>query len=214
MKDQDQKKYELLQNDTIQHNGKTLYRIKALISFGDIKAGNLGGYIQDECNLSHWGNAWVFNNARVYDNAIACDNARVADNARVFGNAWVYGNARVYDNAEVCDNARVYDKARVCGIARVYDNAKAFGNAWVCRSDFICKNAFISKESDVFSSNYVGRENGVLTVYKTENELYATRGCFNGTLDEFLQQSSEVHDERIHKEYKLLIEVARSRILG
>lgn len=190
MKNQDQKKYELLQNDTIQQNGKTLYRIKALISFGDIKAGKLGGYIEKEENLSHEGNAWV------------------SDNAKVFGKAKVYDNAIVYDDAEV------YGNARVCGKARVFGNARVCGTALVCRSDFICKNAFISKESDVFSASYVGRENGVLTVYKTENELYATRGCFVGPVEEFLQQSAKVHDEKTHREYQLLIEVARSRLLG
>ncbi|THA20655.1 hypothetical protein E5361_10110, partial [Histophilus somni] len=104
--------------------------------------------------------------------------------------------------------------ARVCGKARVFGNARVCGTALVCRSVFICKNAFISKESDVFSASYVGRENGVLTVYKTENELYATRGCFVGPVEEFLQQSAKVHDEKTHREYQLLIEVARSRLLG
>ena len=39
-----QKKYELLKNDTITAlNGKTLYRIKALINFDVVVAGSLGG---------------------------------------------------------------------------------------------------------------------------------------------------------------------------
>lgn len=42
------KKYELLKNDCINYKGRTLYRIKALKDFRNIKAGELGGYIENE----------------------------------------------------------------------------------------------------------------------------------------------------------------------
>lgn len=45
------KKYELTDN-TIEYNEKTLYQIKALKDFVDVKAGDLGGYIEKESNLS------------------------------------------------------------------------------------------------------------------------------------------------------------------
>lgn len=62
------KKYELTE-DTIQFCGKTLYRIKALRDFGDVEAGDLGGYIENENNLSQEDNAWVSGNAQVSGNA-------------------------------------------------------------------------------------------------------------------------------------------------
>ena len=52
------KKYELTEETKV-IDGKTLFRIRALRSFGDIKAGDLGGFIENERNLSHEGNAWV-----------------------------------------------------------------------------------------------------------------------------------------------------------
>ena len=157
-----QKKYELLKNDTITApNGKTLYRIKALIDFGVVLAGSLGGYIEKEDNLAHSGNAWVYGDALV------------SDNAQVYGDAQVYGNARVYGDALVSGN----------------DDLVWFSN--------------------------VGTEQGTLTVYKSKDDsLLATRGCFNGTVDEFLAKSAKVHNERIKREYRLLIEVAKSRLLG
>ena len=163
-----QKKYELLKNDTITApNGKTLYRIKALIDFGVVLAGSLGGYIEKEDNLTHTGNAWVY------------------------GNAQVYGDAHVSNDARVCGDARVY------GNACVSSNALVFGD-----------------EDLVWFSN-VGTEQGTLTVYKSKDgSLLATRGCFSGTVDEFLAKSAEVHNERIKREYQLLIEVAKSRLLG
>ena len=163
-----QKKYELLKNDTITiPNGKTLYRIKALINFDVVVAGSLGGYIEKEDNLTHTGNAWVYGNARVS------------------GNAWVFGNACVSDDACVSGDARVSGDALVSG-----------------------------NDDLVWFSN-VGTEQGTLTVYKSKDDsLLATRGCFNGTVDEFLAKSAKVHNERIKREYRLLIEVAKSRLLG
>jgi hypothetical protein len=94
-------KYKLT-NETKKLFGITLYRIKALKGFSNVRKGELGGWIENEHNLSQNGNAWVY------------------------GNGWVCENARVYGNARVCDNARVYGNAWVC------DNAMVSGNAWVC----------------------------------------------------------------------------------
>ena len=68
------KKYELTA-EFIEKWGKKLFRIKALISFGSVEAGELGGYIEKEDNLAHDGNAWVYGDAEV------CGNARVYGNA-------------------------------------------------------------------------------------------------------------------------------------
>ena len=187
-----QKKYELLKNDTITiPNGKTLYRIKALIDFDLVVAGSLGGYIEKEDNLAHSGNAWVYDNAQVYGNA------QMYDNAQVYGDARVYGKAQVFNNAWVSDNAWVHGDAQVSG------NARVSGNAWVSDND------------DLIWFSKVGTEQGTLTVYKSKDDsLLATRGCFSGTVDEFLAKSAKVHNERVKREYQLLIEVAKSRLLG
>ena len=89
------KKYELT-SETKVFLGKTLYRIKALVQFGNVNAGDLGGWIEKEENLSQSGNAWVYGDARV------------SGDARVYGDAEVYGNARVYGNAEVCKIGAVF----------------------------------------------------------------------------------------------------------
>lgn len=76
------KKYEFT-GETKVMAGVTLKRIRALISFGFVAKGEIGGFIEDEKNLSHGGNAWVAGNALVAGNARVTGNARVADNARV-----------------------------------------------------------------------------------------------------------------------------------
>ena len=55
------KKYEFVDGDTITTpSGKTLRRIRALVAIGlSVEAGDLGGYIESEKNLSTSGNARV-----------------------------------------------------------------------------------------------------------------------------------------------------------
>ena len=100
------KKYELT-TQSIEWKGRKLFRIKALKSFRDVKADELGGYIESEENLSQEGNSWIYDDAKIYDNAKIFGNAHVRNNAEVFGNAKVYDDAEVFGNAKVCDNANI-----------------------------------------------------------------------------------------------------------
>ena len=76
------KKFELTAESKINIFGKKLFRIKALISFGDVEEGETGGWIEKEENLEQSsGDAWVSGDAEVYGDA------------RVSGDAEVYGNA-------------------------------------------------------------------------------------------------------------------------
>ena len=88
------KKFELTAEFVTNVFGKKLFRIKALVAFGYVEKGELGGFIEKEDNLSHSGNAWV------YGDACVSGNARVSDNAQVYGNALVSGDAQVYGNAD------------------------------------------------------------------------------------------------------------------
>ena len=94
------KKFELTR-EFITFLGRKLFRIKALVEFGDVKAGELGGYVEKEENINHEGNAWVYGNARVYGDARVYGNARVSGDARVYGNARVYGDAWVVKQEDI-----------------------------------------------------------------------------------------------------------------
>ena len=82
------KKYKLT-NEYIIYLGKKFCQIKALKNFGNVKAGELGGYIEKEDNLSQYDNAWVYGDTRVFDEAIVKDNAMVCGEAIVKGIAIV-----------------------------------------------------------------------------------------------------------------------------
>ncbi len=173
-----EKKYELT-DETIEFAGKTLHRIRALRSFGKVKAGDVGGFVESEGNLSHegdcWGGnrAWVYGDARVFGNAKVLgfshvyDNARVYENANVllaaaiYGNAKVCGNAHVFGNAKVCDeaavfgNAYVYDNIHVYGSAKVYGNAKVCGYAKVCDAAKVFGHAVVYGKAKIYGNAYV-----------------------------------------------------------
>ena len=160
-------KYKLT-DDSIEFNSIKLYRIQALRSFGTVKEGDLGGYVQSEANLSHEDNCWVSGNAWVSDTAQVYGNARVGGDARVFGDAWVFDNAHVSDTAWVYGDAHVYGKARVYGDAQVYGkahvygdaqvsdtawvygNASVYGDAWVSDTAWVYGNAHVSGNTQVF----------------------------------------------------------------
>ena len=169
------KKFELLLDDTITIFGIKLFRIKALISFGSVEEGELGGYIEKEDNLSFYGNAWVSGNAEVYGNARVSGDAMVSGNAMVYGNAWVSGNAEVYSNAMVYGDAMVSGNAMVYGDAMVSGNARVYGNA-----DYI-----------VFKNHW---SSGRYFTYTKSNKMWRV-GCFYGTGQELIKkayQDSEV----------------------
>ncbi len=71
-----QKKFALT-NEPRVFNNKTLYRIRALKDFDDVKTGDLGGFIEKEANLSHDGNCWVYDKACVYGYAVVSENAKI-----------------------------------------------------------------------------------------------------------------------------------------
>jgi hypothetical protein len=94
------KKFELT-TESIYLLGTKLFRIKALVTFGCVKKGELGGFVEKEENLDHTGSAWIFGNAKVYGNALVHGDEEVSGNAEVSGNqmhATVKGFGSQYRN--------------------------------------------------------------------------------------------------------------------
>ena len=172
------KKFELTTEFITNVLGKKLFRIKALIEFGNVKAGELGGYVEKEGNVSQGGNARVYGDARVSGDAWVCDDAWVSGNARVYGNAWVYGDARVYGDAWVCGNARVYGDAWVSGNAD-YALVQGFGTEFRCTTFYRGKN----------------------------KKIMVNCGCFHGDLEEFRKQVKETRSGKIAKEYLMIADL-------
>ena len=171
-------KYELTDETKTLEDGTVLHRIRAVRDFTlangcKIRAGKLGGWIENESNLSHDGKAWVDDeacvsgrahvrdDARVLDRAAVCDDACVCDTAEIYddalvraaakvcGHAWVSGRSVVRGNALVCDTARVYGQSLVYDSARISGFAEVRGDAVVCDDAKVYGNAKVCDDACV-----------------------------------------------------------------
>ena len=132
------KKYELILHDCktfTDSNGVqfNLYRIRALKDFTTIDgvevcAGDCGGRVGGEYNLSQNGNCWITSKCSVYDNAKICDDCLVAGHAFVSGNALLKGKVHIDEDSSVTDNAVLTGNINVKGDVCIYDNAYLNGN--------------------------------------------------------------------------------------
>ena len=189
------KKFELT-DEFITILGRKLFRIKALADFSNVKAGEFGGYVEKENNLSNEGDAWVSGNARV------SGNAQISGNALVSGDAQVSGNAQVSDNAQVSGNAWVSDDAQVSGNTQVYGNAQVSGNARVSGNAQISGNALVSGDADYATIKGFGTRFRNTTFFKCKNNtVKVSCGCFLGTIDEFREQVKKTRTGKIAEEY-------------
>jgi carbonic anhydrase/acetyltransferase-like protein (isoleucine patch superfamily) len=142
------KKYELIPEGN-------LFRLKALRSFNDVKAGDLGGLVSGEHNLSHDGDCWVYETAQANARSHVTGNALVSGDAKVFGSALISGDAEISGQAlisgstSVFGKAQVFDDAWVRGSARVYDRVMIFGNALVSDDVQVFGKAQVSGNAQV-----------------------------------------------------------------
>ena len=226
-------KYKILENKRINHNGRTLYRIQALKSFSNVKAGDLGGFIESNMNLSQSDNCWIYDNAKVYDRATiqqdaqirdsaeVFDSAEIEDSARIYNNAKVYGAAQVNKTAEVrewarvFDTARVLDRAEVFGWARVFENSEVYnfaavagcaqvrGRAAILNNARVCGNALIDDCAIVGGNAIVDTNAQVLDYAKVRGG----RVTGNAVLQEQQEIYYGVVDKDISKDLKENIRV-------
>lgn len=121
-----EKKYEITSESKIV-KGVTVYRIKALRTFADIKEGSLGGFIQSEANLAHNGDCWIGGEACAFHNAFIGENALLTDEAMAFEQAKIMGDARVRGKAQVFSRGAVHGLSLIKGDAWIHGGASVFG---------------------------------------------------------------------------------------
>lgn len=120
-------KYRLRTEDGIvvnENSGIKAYRIEALRDFGDVKKGDIGGYIRDEDNLINdvQDESWVYDDAIVHGINRVEGNSQVRDNAIVSSSAIdresvVSGDSNLLYTT-VTDGANVHNSKAVSGSIR------------------------------------------------------------------------------------------------
>ena len=84
-----------------------LHRIQALIDVNEkVPEGTLGGFVENENNLSQEGTCWI------YDDAICCENGEVKEEAALYDGSLVRGYAVVTGDATFYDRAGKHNRIR------------------------------------------------------------------------------------------------------
>ena len=81
------------------------------------------------------------------------------------------------------------------------------GDAWVSG------DARVEQRRDIFWISIIGSEHGTYTAFKNKDGgISVNRGCFNGSLEQFIDAVNERHTGNFHQEYQLVIELTKVRL--
>ena len=138
------KKFELLLDDTITIFGIKLFRIKALISFGNVEEGEIGGYVEKEDNLTSYGNAWVYGNARVYGDARVFGDADYI----VFKNHWSSGRYFTYTKSNKMWRVGCFYGTGQELIKKAYQDSEVSGKHYEAYVEFVDKLEKLEEAND------------------------------------------------------------------
>lgn len=142
--------------------GKFVRQIKAVRSFGNIRKGQLGGFISHEDNLSHEGTCWV------YEEGIVAEHARVIDDAQIY-KGMVFNSATVSGNA--CVGHAYIARSHINEFPQIYGNALIAGNAII--RDYATVGGFSVIKGEAHVSDYVRIDDEVVMEGDTNAFHYA-----------------------------------------
>lgn len=165
----EQKKYEIT---NIAHpRYPWLHRIRALVDVNDkVKAGDLGGFVQSEENLSQKDSCWIFDDAVCCEDALVRKDARMFDGSMARGSALVAGDARMFERACADGNCCIRS-------GEIKDNARVAGNA-VIAMDVGEHSPMIAGDSRVYGN--------VCGWYVVDDVILPGENCRNPTPDLFI----------------------------
>lgn len=216
------KKYELISAE----NG--LFRIKALCNFDDIKQGDLGGLVDNENNLSHYGNCWIYPDALVADSAHICGNTKVKDNSVVYDKAFIKGEVILQDFTVIRGNSLINGNTVLSGTTVINNSLvenSIIRNAYITNHASIenttikdviidapikLKNATINSLKDflVFKNWW---SSGRLFVFTKSNRMWSV-GCFYGTGEELIKKAYS-DSELSGREYERVVNYVNNVLL-
>ena len=193
------KKYELFEENYINHDERILYRIRALITFVDINeniinAGELGGYIENESNLSQEDKSWVYGNSKVYSSTITNSTIRNSIIRNSFVLESTVGDLNIYNSIienSIIENSNT--KNSNIEFANIENSSITKANI---KNNVTIKNKSVTGEitmpfKDIFQ--YQCRHRMLTAILTEDDRILYTLGCqHNIDEEEFI--------DRIHNE--------------
>lgn len=130
--------------------GVTVFRIRAVRDFSDVKKGQLGGWLESAANLDQYqGDCWVFNDG------CALGDSRISENGQLFGNALLSGSATISENGWMFGGAVARDQVKIYGDAKVFGSAVMLDNSHASGNIFISDGAFVRGETRLAYEGWV-----------------------------------------------------------
>ena len=197
------RKYELT-NISMEFEGRTLYRIRALKDFSDVKAGDLGGWVSNEDNLRQEGNCWIYNNAKCMDSS------------RIYDNSAMYDNAVMYNSSKMHDFSAMFDDSKMRGRSEMHSCSGMFNDS-ILKGEEKLYGELISKvDKFIDISNPKGKM--VTGVLKDGEVLFNVENLSEINKKEFLDilyNGDEITEESFsRKEYLKIINIIILYLLG
>lgn len=178
-----QKKYQITQISHPQY--PWLHRIQALKPLhGRVGAGELGGFVQSEQNLSQEGACWIYDDAiccgeavveqdaELHDGAVATGHSVITGDACMYGHAWAGGNCRIQsgevkEDAVVAGEAVVKKAGKECPL--IAGSSRIYGT--VCGKYIIKDTIFPGETYQNPTGDLLILENGKRSVQMQERKL-------------------------------------------
>ena len=151
-------KYKLIELDCAENKWYRIVYLKNVYSPNGkllAAAGELGGIVENEKNLSQKGSCVVLNDAIILgEKTRVCQDAIVKDGALVSGGSTIAGDAKVLGNAVVSGKSILTDNATATGYAKIANKSILLDNACVDENATI-DHAFVLWNSRVYGNAVV-----------------------------------------------------------
>ena len=172
------KKYEITE-ETKEYNGIILYRIKALKDFGNVKAGELGGFIEKESNLSQSGNCWIYNDAKALNNAMIYENAQIYNETIIRDYAKAFGNVQLFERVNMRHNSIAHGDAKISGDITLADNTIVEGNANLSGSMVLEGHVVLGGDTILNGEYYIQNPEDIIAHATPNYSNYLNPSLFN-----------------------------------
>jgi hypothetical protein len=134
-------------------DGRSVKRIMAMRDFGNVRKGDIGGFVEWTNNLSQSGNCWIAGHA------VAAGWSRISGNALLKDHALCDGHVLVYDRAVIGDDAVLKGRIAVSGDAGIgWFSYLRDGVTVRDRARIFCRNKVDCSELHIRGGEFIASE--------------------------------------------------------
>lgn len=180
----------------------TLKRIKALQDFSDVKAGDVGGWVESDSNLSQHGNCWIYDESEVHSGSVVSGNAIVKNGSKAKRGCHISGDS-IVSSSIIASQVEIKDHV-------VVENSVVMGKVTLCEDVLVTRSTIRSEQSRInlgggmiIANQNMDVDNAVpffdsddeMTPLRLPSPVIASPGIFPGNGRRFID-SDEDHIER------------------